>query len=199
MVGLDIDYPSSIGLAPGGLGLAVCSPKTLAAFGPAHCPADARMGAGTALAEIPFGTRTLTESAHITILGTPEQDGHPAFVLAVEGGTPLLTRIVFPGLLLPTGTPAQEDIQLKVPLFTALPGGPYAAVTELDASIGSPHLIYHEQSHGRRVSYKPQGVLLPDRCPRGGFLFTAKVTFLDGSHTAARGRVTCDAPAWRNG
>jgi len=58
-------------------------------------------------------------------------------------------------------------------------------------TLGPLGLTYYEDIHGKRVGYKPRGILLPRRCPRGGFAFSASFAFLDGSHTAALTSVPC--------
>jgi hypothetical protein len=53
------------------------------------------------------------------------------------------------------------------------------------------NLTYYERSHGKRVAYRPQGILLPKRCPRGGFRFHADFSFLDGTRSEAQTVVKC--------
>jgi len=45
---MTLDYPSSLGLAVGGLGPVACLPRTLEELGPEGCPSNARMGHGYA-------------------------------------------------------------------------------------------------------------------------------------------------------
>ena len=43
---------------------------------------------------------------------------------------------------------------------------------------------YDKLVRGRTVSYHPQGVAIPARCPRGGFPFRAVLHFQDGDTIA---------------
>jgi hypothetical protein len=187
---LEVRYPGDLGVAVSGLGLATCSPTTLEIFGPAVCPADSRMGRGSALAEIPIGPEIFHETARVAIIRTPEQRGHFAVLFYASGEVPVSAQIAFPGLLLFASSGA--SIHIDVPLVPGLAGGSNVAVVGLHATIGPRGLTYYEHLRGGKViSYHPKGVLLPDRCPRGGFPFAAALTFEDGSHASASTTVPC--------
>lgn len=48
--GLDFHFPANLGIVTSGLGVASCLPQVLEEQGPASCPANSIMGAGSALA-----------------------------------------------------------------------------------------------------------------------------------------------------
>jgi hypothetical protein len=191
LTALELRYPRQLGLAVSGLGLETCMPQRLEAFGPILCPPDSRMGQGRAVAEIAFGPDIIRETAEVSIVRGPEQEGHIGLLFYTNAGTPDSAQVAFPGELLPAPPPQQESIYITVPLVHGLPGGPDVAVVELRANLGPRGLTYYERVHGKRVAYHPQGILLPDKCPRGGFPFTAALTFLDGSHSQADADVPC--------
>jgi hypothetical protein len=188
---LDVRYPGSLGVAVGELGLATCSKRKLEALGAEGCPADSRMGEGSATAEIPIGPDILQETAKVAILRAPEQEGHLALLLYATGETPVFAQIAFPGLLLPSPPPYGARIHIDVPLVPSLPEGPDVAVIRLHATLGPRGITYYEHIRGKLVSYKPRGILLPKKCPHGGFAFSATFAFLDGSHTNAIANVPC--------
>jgi hypothetical protein len=188
---LDLSYPSSLGLAVSELGLVSCSRLTLDEFGAEGCPANAHMGQGHAVAQIPFGPEIISETAEIAVLRAPEQQSHIGMYFFINARTPIEAEIIDPGILLPAGTSSRETLQIKLPLLKPLPEGPYASLVQLDATIGPEGLAYHELVHGHLVKYKPAGILLPNTCPRGGFQFTARVTFITGAGTVAHTRVPC--------
>ncbi len=189
LTALNVRYPGDLGIAASGLGLATCSQARLEDLGPEGCPADSRMGHGSALAEIPIGPEILRETAEVAIVRSPEKDGHLAMLFYASGETPVSAQILFPGLLFPT--PGRGSINIDVPLVPSLPGGPNVAIVGLHATLGPRGLIYYEHVHGKIVSYHPNGILLPDRCPRGGFPFAASLAFEDGSHARASTTVRC--------
>jgi hypothetical protein len=191
-----IRYPANIGLALSGLGVATCTAATLEALGPEGCPPDSRLGYGTALAEIPIGPEIVKENGEISIVRAPTEYGRFSMLIYAKGISPVDARIVFPGQFFPAGPPYGGLINLVVPLVPSLPEAPDVAVARVHTTFGPQHLTYYERVNGKLVAYNPQGILLPDRCPRGGFPFTAIFTFLDDSHSTARTVVPC--PRQRN-
>jgi hypothetical protein len=188
---VDVSYPHNLGVALSGLGLASCTQPTLVKYGPEGCSAESRMGYGTALAEIPVGPEILTETAQITVVRAPINAGHIALLFYANADTPILAQLVFPGLLLPAPNPYGGRINVQVPLVPSLPGAPPVAVVQLHATIGPEHITYYEHLHGKIVPYQPNGILLPNSCPHGGFQFAATFGFLDGTHAKARTAVSC--------
>jgi hypothetical protein len=191
LTGLDLSYPSDLGFDVSGLGLATCSQTRLHNTGPKGCPPDSIMGRGNALAEVPFGPEIVEEAANVTIVRAP-QEGGLALLFYADSKTPVSGPIVFSGLLQP-GPGNEESIHVNVPLVPSLPGAPDIALVELNATLGPRGLTYYETSHGQRVAYKPQGVLLPNKCPAGGFHFNAAFAFADGTQTNAHADVPCPA------
>ncbi len=190
---LDVRYPQDIGISVGELGLETCPRTTLEALGPEGCPADSRMGEGSALAEVPIGPHVFSEQAAVTILRAPEENGHLALLLFANGLSPVYAQIAFPGLLLPATVSYGGSVDIAVPLVPGLPGGPDVSVVQLRATLGPQGLTYYERVGSQLVPYKPRGILLPRKCPRGGFDFSAAFTFLDGSRTIAATSVPCPA------
>jgi hypothetical protein len=194
---IELRYPSNLGLGLSGLGLATCTARVLETSGPAGCSPNAVMGFGTVLTGIVLGTTIISESAPITIMRSPNRQGRLALLFFAEGTTPVNTRIVFPGLLLPAPVPFGGLVEIGVPLVPTLPGAPYISVIHLHSTIGPRKVVYYEQVDGRTLAYRPRGILLPDRCPRAGFPFAAQFRFLDGSVATARTTIRCRSPGRR--
>lgn len=188
---IELRYPDNLGLGLSGLGLATCTSQTLEASGPSGCQPDSIMGYGATLTGIVLGSTTISESAPITIFRTPNQAGRLAVLFAAEGTTPVDTRIVFPGLLLPAPAPFGGVVSVGVPLVPTLPGAPYISVIQLHATIGPKKVTYYEQAGGHMLAYQPKGIVLPSYCPRGGFPFSAQFSFLDNSVASAQTSVSC--------
>ncbi len=184
LTGIDFAYPANLGIATSGLGLAACAPAELEAHGPAICPANSRMGSGSALVEVPFGGELLTETARIALLAGHSPDGYFRLLVCATGESPVAARIVMPTLL------QAGHLHIGVPLVPSLPGGPDVAVVQAHVTLGGD-LTYYEHIHGRTLPYHPQGIVLPRRCPRGGFRFTASFAFLDGTKASAHTVAPC--------
>lgn len=191
LTGLDLYYPANLGIGTSGLGLETCNVAALEADGIAGCPSQSQMGYGNALVEIPFGPAVLREATFTRIFMAQLQEGHLGLLFFAEGNSPVAAQIVFHGLVLPAASPFGGDLATNLPLVPTLPGAPNAAVVHLRSTIGPLHLLYYEHLRGRYRAYHPRGIVLPQRCPRGGFHFAATFTFEEGSHVSATTAVAC--------
>lgn len=189
---MQLRYPSNLGIELSGLGLATCAADALAADGPGACPRNSVMGHGFVLTGIVLGSATITERAAITILRAPYSSrGNLALLFYAEGIKPVSTDIVFSGLLEPASMPFGGQVNIGVPLVPTLPGAPFISVIDMHATLGPAGVTYYERVAGVTLAYTPQGILMPPRCPRGGFQFAADFVFADDSQTKARTAARC--------
>jgi hypothetical protein len=193
LTAIDLRYPANLGLATSGLGLASCYPATLEALGPEGCPADSLMGHGNALVEIPIGAEPVREHGYLTCWMGPFEHGHLSLLFYANGETPVYAQLIFPGLILEASAPFGGRLDTRIPIIPSVPEGPNASVVRMSATIGPQHITYYAHVRGHVVAYTPRGLLLPPRCPRGGFPFAATFTFLGASRAHARASVPCPA------
>jgi len=191
LIEMQLRYPRGINFFLNNLGIRRCPEAALESSGPAGCPRDSVMGYGVVKTGIVLGDSPVLEDAPITILRAPERDGHLALLFYAEGTHPVVTNVIFSGLLVSAREPFGGTVQIGVPLVETLPGAPYVSVLRLHATIGPKHLTYYRDAEGVSLAFKPQGILLPPTCPRHGFPFAARFAFADGSRTIARTRVRC--------
>lgn len=184
LTGIELAYPPNLGFATSGLGLAACSPTVLEALGPAGCPANSQMGYGSALVEIPIGPQLTRETVHLALFAGPSPDGYLHILVCATGEFPVIAQVLLSGVLLP------GRLSFVVPPIPSLPEAPYVALVQMRLTLGG-QLTYYETLDGRSVAYRPAGVGLPRRCPRGGFRFAATFAFLDHSLSSARTAVPC--------
>jgi len=187
---LAILYPGELGFTSGELGLETCPRSRLEARGPAGCPADSRMGEGSARAEAPFAAGAVGETGRLTVFRGPEKGGHTQLLFYVEDSRPLSAQVAFSSVLL-AAAPPYEQIQIAVPPVPSVPEAQDIALVSLHATLDPVGLTYRETRNGRSVAYHPKGVILPRRCPRGGFPFGAVLSFLGGGRSEARTDVPC--------
>ncbi len=190
---IDLRYPANLGIGTSGLGLESCLPATLEAFGPEGCPADSRMGYGSALVEVPFGPDVVHETATTETFSAPVSNGQLALLFYADGETPISAQLVFPAVVATALPPFGGSLNTTLPLVPTLPEAPDAAVVRLRSTIGPLNLTYYELIRGRRVAYTPKGIVLPKSCPRGGFPFAVDFSFEDGTHASAAASVACPA------
>jgi len=188
---MDLEMPAGMNYTTTTLGLATCQPAALAANGLAGCPANSRLGYGSADVEVPFGTGAGHEIPEIQAVSGPAPNGNLTVLFYANGLYPVYAQLAFSGEVLPDSGRFGSQLATTVPLIASVPGGPDVSVLSVTSTIGPSHLTYYKHVHGRRVSFHPRGVSVPERCPRGGFPFAAEFTFLDGSHTSAQTTVPC--------
>jgi hypothetical protein len=199
LMSIDLDLPPGLRFGQTELGLATCTVGVVESFGTTACAANSIMGYGHAVADVQFGPETVEEPGTITILMAPPIHEHTSMLFYVEGVSPISAQGVFPTVLL-SGSSAHSSPQLDttVPLTPTLPGAEDVSIVDVETSLGPRHLTYFRSLHGRREAFKPAG-LVPNTCPRGGFLFRGHFTFLDGSVVTSRATVPCPRPTQSGG
>jgi hypothetical protein len=191
MTAVDLHMPAGMNFTTTTLGLAICQPAALVASGIHGCPANSRLGTGTALVEVPFGTGSGHEVPEIQAVMGPPSKGNMVVLFYANGVEPVFAQLVFVGEVLPSTGMFGSQLATSVPLIASVPGGPDVSIVNVSASIGPEHLTYYKHVHGKLVPFHPQGISVPEHCPAGGFPFTAELTFQDGSHTNASTAIPC--------
>jgi hypothetical protein len=176
------------------LGLAICRPENLVAKGLSGCSPNSRLGYGSAFVEVPFGADAGHEIPEIQALMGPPHDGNIVVLFYANGLAPVYAQIVFAGELLPGEGAFGGDLDTTIPEIKSVTNGPPVSIINVSSTIGPNHLTYYKRVHGKLVGYKPQGISLPTKCPRGGFPFFAQFTFLDGTQVPATSKVPCPPP-----
>jgi len=188
---MDLQMPAGMDYTTTTLGLALCNPAALLAKGLAGCPANSRLGYGSAYVEVPFGTGAGREIPEIQAVAGPSSTGNLNVLFYANGLEPVDAQLAFSGEVLPDSGRYGSQLAANVPLITSVPGGPDVSIVRVATTIGPRHLTYYRHSHGRLVAFHPRGVSVPERCPRGGFPFAANFAFQDGSQAAATTTVPC--------
>jgi hypothetical protein len=191
LTGMDLRMPAGVNYTSTTLGLAICKPAALAAEGLAGCPANSRLGYGSARVEVPFGSGTGHEIPEVQAVAGPSPNGNLVVLFYANGLFPVDAQLAFSGEVLPDSGRFGSQLQTTVPLVASVPDGPDVSVVSVTSTIGPSHLTYYRHVHGRLVPFHPRGVSVPERCPRGGFPFSADFTFQDASHTTASTTVPC--------
>jgi hypothetical protein len=191
MAGLDLQMPAGMNYTTTTLGLATCQPHALLASGLAGCPANSRLGYGTALVEVPFGTGAGHEIPELQAVMGPSATGNLVVLFYANGLFPVSAQLTFHGEVLPDNGAYGSQLSTQVPLVTSVPGGPDVSIVNVETTIGPQHLTYYRHLRGRKVAFKPRGVSVPEHCPRHGFPFAAHFTFVDGSEATATTAVPC--------
>lgn len=193
---LALQYPDGLGITTSGLGLASCRRPTadfrlvsIEGAGLAGCPGNAVMALGDARAQVRLGTYRFTATATVTVLAGAFSDDGLGLVAFVDGLNPLGYKLAYAGMAgaAPPAFGGGGQLTVALPVIPDLPDDASFALTRLRLSIGDPRIVYVDR--GRR--YRPGGIELPSRCPRGGFRFRAQLDFADGGSAQVATRAAC--------
>jgi hypothetical protein len=157
-----------------------CQAARLRARGASGCSARSRIGSGRALVETRTGSQIVGESIALRAFLGPPDNLRPTLEILAQGHTPLDERVVFSGSVRDEHAPYGEALVLSIPPVATLPLAPDASILTLSLTVGA--------SMARR---EDSAVLVPKRCPAGGFPFAATFTYADGSTGNAAARVPC--------
>lgn len=191
VIDVKIDLPAGMGLGTTDLGEETCNPEALLILGPNGCSPNSRMGLGNATVEVPTKTDPPTFDAGVIVYMGKPVEHHTTMLIYAETVTPVYGQYLFPSELLPATGAYGAQLNTAMPLIPTWPEGPPAAIVHLETTLGPSHLIYYTHRHGKLVSYRPEGMAVPEHCPRGGFPFRAIYHFQDGSSTSATTVVPC--------
>jgi hypothetical protein len=191
MTSFALHLPAGLGVLSSALGLANCSPAALLEGGPEGCPANARVGFGSASELAVVEGQRVEERTSLNVYVGPANREHLEVLFFAEGYSPVVAELLFRGQLLEDGAPRRERLQTTIPVMPVWPEGPDIALTRMTATIGPRGLTYYRRVRGRFVPFRPRGIALPGRCPHGGFRFRADVTFLTGARASAASTVPC--------
>jgi len=171
-VGLTLEIPK----------LRSCSVALLEARGASGCPKQSEIGTGQALVEADLGAEKPTESVALWAFLGPPQNLQPTFAILAQGSSPFSTQVVLAATALPDRAPYGERLVMMFPPIHTLPPQPDVSILSFSLRIGTSR---HQRTHGANT------VLMPSRCPAGGFPFAAESTYADGSVGSARATERC--------
>lgn len=152
------------------------------------------MGYGNARAQVRIGTLTIGATAYLTVLAGPVTDGRMGLVTYVTGQNPFGVRLAYAGQVT-DAPPSHEELSMTFPAIPGIPEEARFALTRVSMTIGSQRVTYRDPEGLR---YHPDGIILPERCPRGGFTFNALLVFQDGTQATAATTVSCPPSAPRD-
>jgi hypothetical protein len=197
LTSISLHLPPGIDYVTTTLGLAICQPAELLARGLSGCSPNSRLGYGSALVEVPFGTGAGHEIPEVQALMGPPHDGNIVVLFYANGQAPVSAQIIFQGELVSGSETLGGSLDTAVPLIPSVPNGPPVSILSVQSTIGPSHLTYYTHSHGKTVAFQPQGVSVPQHCPAGGFQFSATFGFADGTSAIAKSVVPCPPPTTR--
>jgi hypothetical protein len=170
---------------PAGMSLEIphlrsCSIARLQNVGASECPRQSKLGEGRALVETHPGSETIAENVELSAFLGPPHHLQPTLALLGEGTTPLTVRLVVSGAVLADRAPYGEKLVMSIPPIPTVPLEPDASIVDLSLTVGS-----------KRHTPAANAILVPRRCPAGGFPFAAEFGYADGSSGGAATTIGC--------
>jgi hypothetical protein len=198
-------YPRGLGIVSSGLGLAACNRPAeeyqkilITSHGLGGCPPNAVMGYGTARASVRLvggaHDQVIPEYATLSVLSGPIENRRLKLVIFIDGQRPFGARLILAGAATDASPPYGGALLVKFPQIASLRDLAVINLSDLQVTIGARRIRYLH--HGRR--YRPEGIALPTRCPRGGFKFRLDLDFADGVHRHSVTSVRCPGPSGAN-
>jgi hypothetical protein len=191
VVNISIALPAGMGLGTTDLGEETCSPHVLLEQGVQGCPTNSRMGLGRAVVGLPVGSELVENEATITVFMAQPIHETTSMMFYAATDTPVVEEEIFMSQLLPTTGRFGARLNTVLPIIEPWPEAADTALLRLDSTLGPSGLTYYTRVHGKRVGYRPKGMDVPERCPRGGFPFAATFTFKGGATLTTTTNVPC--------
>ncbi len=182
--------------APAGMGIdtrgaGTCAAATLEQKGPSGCPVNSRAGFGGGVGVLGLPSETIHAPYTLDFFFAPREHGHLRFLIYARAVAPAGIEFVLTAREVPARRPYGLGFSVEVPPITTFPGAPNASIESAFVTVGGPHVAYFESVHGRKRLVPLRGLVVPRKCPRGGFPTGGKVDFADGSTLTVNQTIPC--------
>jgi hypothetical protein len=180
------------GLSVDVAGAGTCQKAMLEQEGPSGCPADSRIGVGGGLGLVEIAKEFIKEPYTLDFFLAPSENGQLAFLIYAQGSSPVSVELVILAKEIQGTKPYGLGVEFNIPPIPTLPGASYASIETNYFTFGSQHVAYYRTVHGHNQLIHVKGIIVPKKCPSGGFPFKVTVGFLDG--TSATDAYTAPCP-----
>jgi hypothetical protein len=157
-----------------------CSVEQLQNSGAGECPPQSKLGEGHALVESRPASETIAEGVALSAFLGPPNHLQPTLALLGQGTTPLAVRMVVSGAVLADHAPYGEKLVMSIPPIATVPLAPDASIVDLSLTVGT-----------KRHAHTANAIVVPRKCPAGGFPFAAEFAYADGSSGSATTTIRC--------
>jgi hypothetical protein len=186
-----VDVYGPAGLTLNLEGTATCRREALEKRGPQACPANSKAGTGGGMGVYELAHELVEEPYTIEFFLSDNKPGHVEMLVFLKGSSPVLIEVVFTATVFQSPPPYGLGFSVDVPLIKVLPEASDASAKSASLQIGAKGMTYYKKVHGKRRKLPVKGLILPRRCPRGGWPVATQFTFQDGSSVMAKRVVPC--------
>jgi hypothetical protein len=182
--------------APAGMevdprGVDTCAAAALEQRGPGGCPADSRAGFGGGVGVLELPTETVHEPYTLDFFFAAKTRGHLGLLIYASAVAPESVELVLRAKQVPAPKPYELGFSVEVPPVSTFPGAPDASIESAFVTVGGPNVAYYETVAGRRQLVRVRGLVVPKRCPSGGFPTQGTVDFADGATLTVDSTIPC--------
>jgi hypothetical protein len=182
--------PAGVGLKPEGVG--ICNAAQLeATLEPKVCSKTSKAGFGGGVGTLELAKEIIKEPFTLNIYRGPDENGQLTGLIYVNAVSPVSVQLVLKVHIVHGPKPYGLGFTFKVPLIPTLPGATDASVESSFLTIGSANAAYFEQVHGKRKLVHIKGLIVPKKCPAGGFPYETMIGFADGTTNSFKGTIPC--------
>lgn len=184
-------------LGPAGLsldleGTGTCSRAILEGpIGPSACPANSRAGFGGGVGAFELAKEITHENFTLDFFLGSNRPGHVVLLIYLNAVTPVSVQLVFEAPVVQEPKPYGLGFSVNVPPIHSVPGASDATALSTFLTLGAKNVAYYRKVHGKRKLFHVKGILVPKRCPKGGFPVASQFTFEDGSTIMSKSTVPC--------
>jgi hypothetical protein len=182
--------------APAGMeidvhGAGTCTATTLEQKGPSGCPADSRAGFGGGVGALELPTGTIHEPYTLDFFFASKASGRLRLLVYASAIAPVAVELVLVASQILAPKPYGLGFSVEVPPVSTIPGAPNASIESAFVSVGGANVAYYESVHGKRTLVHLRGMVVPKRCPSGGFPTEGILDFADGTSLTVNPTIPC--------
>ncbi len=172
-------------------GARTCTEAVLEQRGPSGCPADSRVGFGGGVGVVALASGLVREPFTLDFFFGPREHGRLTLLAYASGTSPVGVGLVVVAREIRVPKPYGLGFSVQVPQVSTIPGAAYVSVESAFATLGASNVAYFETVHGRRTLVHVKGLIVPGRCPAGGFPTRGIVEFADGATFTVNPTIPC--------
>ena len=138
-----------------------------------------------------FPAETIHEPYTLDFFFAGRKSGKPNLLIYASAVAPVSVELVVVAREVPAPKPYGLGFSVEVPPISAIPGAPNASIESAFVTLGAPNVAYYETVHGKRKLVHLRGIVVPKRCPPGGFPAEGTVDFADGTALTVNPKIPC--------
>lgn len=172
-------------------GAGTCTATVLQQRGPSGCPVDSRAGFGGGVGVLELPSETVHATYTLDFFFAPKENGQLRLLIYASVLNPASVQFVVVAKQVPAPKPYGLGFSVEIPPVSTFPEAASASVESAFATFGGPDVAYYENVHGKRKLVHLRGMVVPKRCPSGGFPTEGIVSFADGSSLTVHPTIPC--------